>query len=107
VYTIQKETSKGKTTTLHRNLLLPIGHFENYKTTTEESISKPQRPISRPRTRQTVKEKIQIQEGTGHRDDTEDDSYGEKFEMASLYRGQSKIKRKIINLEGNQRCQEK
>lgn len=35
VFQIQKETSKRKIRTLHRNLLLPIGHLESYKTVEE------------------------------------------------------------------------
>lgn len=41
VLQIQKETSKGKIRTLHRNLLLPIGHLESYKTVEELEMDIP------------------------------------------------------------------
>ncbi|XP_062578027.1 adenylate cyclase, terminal-differentiation specific-like [Saccostrea cucullata] len=63
VYKVQKETTKGKTRTLHRNLLLPIGHLDSYKTSVDETSPSTSRPTPKPRTRQTLKKKQgQVQE---------------------------------------------
>ena len=56
VYTVKKENGQGKERTLHRNLLLPIGHLESFKPTptprrTKHQTSSKQNQKLRPTTR--------------------------------------------------------
>ncbi|XP_061189017.1 adenylate cyclase, terminal-differentiation specific-like [Saccostrea echinata] len=73
VYKVQKETSKGKTRTLHRNLLLPIGHLDSYEANLEESSTSLSKPTPKPRTRQTWKKQEQVQEKTPETKELEDE----------------------------------
>ncbi|XP_062576549.1 neurofilament medium polypeptide-like [Saccostrea cucullata] len=73
VYKVQKETTKGKSRTLHRNLLLPIGHLDSYKASIDESSPSSSRPTPKPRTRQTRKKQEQVQERTPETRESEDD----------------------------------
>ena len=82
VFQIQKETTKGKIRTLHRNLLLPISQLNFYKTHKEleesKEIEKP-KPKPRTRARKQNKETEDVHIDTSYR--YEDTSSDEEIEI--------------------------
>lgn len=88
VFQIQKETSKGKIRTLHRNLLLPIGHLESYKTVEElDTEILKLKPKPKPRTRNRVRNIRDTQNDTLKSTDSEEESSSDdEIEMVPLQR---------------------
>lgn len=88
VFQIQKETSKGKIRTLHRNLLLPIGHLQSYKTVEElDTEILKLKPKPKPRTRNRVRNIRDTQNDTLKSTDSEEESSSDdEIEMVPLQR---------------------
>ena len=90
VFQIQKETTKGKIRTLHRNLLLPISQLNFYKTHKEleesKEIEKP-KPKPRTRARKQKKETEDVHIDTSYRyEDTSSDEEIEIIRHVPVYR---------------------
>lgn len=83
-----KKTSKGKIRTLHRNLLLPIGHLESYKTVEElDTEILKLKPKPKPRTRNRVRNIKDTQNDTLKSTDSEEESSSDdEIEMVPLQR---------------------
>ena len=78
VYTVRKENGQGKDRTLHRNLLLPIGHLESFRPTPtprksqQHASSSQQDQKQRPTTRSSSN-RGKVFDDIDHREDSDSD----------------------------------